>query len=212
MYTKPFSVLVALSVVAAAAKTSLKIDAPSSVSQCQPFDVSWSGGEGPYHCELVPEGGSQGAAHAPQKTSAMRLTWKPQLQKGQKFTVRVTDKAGNSVKCQPVTVINGPDDCLGDSMGGDGIIPGDGIGIGPDGQSVPLDGGNPNAPFDGSGSDGSMPDEPSGAMPMPSSSAKPYVTGHSSNSSSSGSQSGNMTRTTLGSSSGMRTVHPTSAF
>lgn len=211
MYTKAFSVLVALSVLAAAAKTSLKIDAPSSVSQCQPFDVSWSGGEGPYHCEIVPEGGNQGV-HAPQKTSAMRLTWKPQLQKGQKFTVRVTDKAGNSVKCQPITVINGPADCLGDGMGGVGVIPGAGVGIGPDGQSVPLDGGDPDAPCDGSGPDGAMPGGPSGAMPLSSSSVKPYATGHSSNSSSTGSQSGHMSRTKPGGSSGMRAAHPSSAY
>ncbi|KAI0076219.1 hypothetical protein K474DRAFT_1684974 [Panus rudis PR-1116 ss-1] len=111
-----FAVAAALaSVVPALAQSTAMVNTVTGITQCQPIQFTWSGGQGPYFLSLIPAG--QPSA-APIKDfgqqSGTSFTWsKVDLPAGSTFTIALKDQTGQTVYSDTETVNSGPDSsCL----------------------------------------------------------------------------------------------------
>jgi len=89
----------------AAVSAQLRIETPTSLIECQPAKLMWTGGTAPYYPAVIP--GGQPAAAAlktfPQ-TSDTTITWTVDLAAGQEVTLRITDAQGNINYAQQVPI------------------------------------------------------------------------------------------------------------
>ncbi|ELU40737.1 hypothetical protein AG1IA_05246 [Rhizoctonia solani AG-1 IA] len=77
MYSKSIAALYALVLAgAAAAQSTMTVATPPSVVQCQPVQLSWSGGTAPYFPSIIPgqQAGSPALKEFPSQTGTS-LTW-----------------------------------------------------------------------------------------------------------------------------------------
>ncbi|KAK4047529.1 hypothetical protein OIV83_005316 [Microbotryomycetes sp. JL201] len=105
------------------AQGQLIINTPTALIQCQPYAVTWSGGDSSqYFVSVLP--GGQGSAAAietlgDQPTTATTYTWVVNIAAGTSVTLRVIDAAGAQALTAPVTIQQSSiDTCLGTSAGG----------------------------------------------------------------------------------------------
>ncbi|KAF9476681.1 hypothetical protein BDN70DRAFT_811864 [Pholiota conissans] len=89
---------------------SLTINTPTSVVQCQPQLLSWSGGAPPYYLSIIP--GGQASA-APLKSfdtqTGSSLTWIVDLPSGTSITCALKDSTGATAYTDMVTIQPGTD-------------------------------------------------------------------------------------------------------
>ncbi|KAF8899934.1 hypothetical protein CPB84DRAFT_1847498 [Gymnopilus junonius] len=95
----------------------LTMDTPSSVVQCQPQMLSWSGGTAPYYLAVIP--GGQASAD-PIKTfptqTGNSLTWTVDVSAGTKITLSLKDSTGTTAYSDIVTIRQSSDSsCLSGS-------------------------------------------------------------------------------------------------
>ncbi|KAG8694139.1 hypothetical protein FRC08_008686 [Ceratobasidium sp. 394] len=100
-----------------AAQGGMTVATPPSVVQCQPVQLSWSGGTAPYFPSIIP--GGQPSAPAlkdfPQQQGTS-LTWTVDLPQGTSITVRITDSTGTIQYSSAITIQNSSDaSCLNGS-------------------------------------------------------------------------------------------------
>ncbi|KAG8743667.1 hypothetical protein FRC10_011636 [Ceratobasidium sp. 414] len=99
----------------AAAQGGLTVATPASIVQCQPAQLSWSGGTGPYFPSIIP--GSQPNAAALKSFPSQpgtSLVWNPvDLAQGTSITIQVRDSTGAVQYSSAVTIQNSSDaSCL----------------------------------------------------------------------------------------------------
>ncbi|KAG8740756.1 hypothetical protein FRC12_015884 [Ceratobasidium sp. 428] len=148
---------IALAGYAAAQGGSMTINTPASVVQCQPVQLSWSGGTAPYFPSIIP--GSQPGAAALKEFPSQQgtsLTWKCDLQQGTQITMQVRDSTGAVQYSSAVPIQNSSDSsCVNSNVSASPSG-------GPAATSTPGGSTTPNSPA------------PSGTAPSgPSSSNKP---------------------------------------
>ncbi|KDE07321.1 hypothetical protein MVLG_02365 [Microbotryum lychnidis-dioicae p1A1 Lamole] len=101
------SVFSALSLVSAALAQSLLINTPTSLIECQPYAVTWSGGMAPYYVSVLPGGQLSATALTTldeQPTTSTTYTWIVNIASGTTVTLKVLDSAGNSAFTAQVTI------------------------------------------------------------------------------------------------------------
>ncbi|SCZ98831.1 BZ3500_MvSof-1268-A1-R1_Chr3-1g05649 [Microbotryum saponariae] len=101
------SVFSALSLVSAALAQSLLINTPTSLIECQPYAVTWSGGTAPYYVSVLPGGQLSATALTTlgeQPTTSTTYTWTVNIASGTTVTLKVLDSAGNSAYTAQVTI------------------------------------------------------------------------------------------------------------
>ncbi|KAI5982324.1 hypothetical protein EDD15DRAFT_2324365 [Pisolithus albus] len=86
----------------------LTINTPSNVVECEPTQLTWSGGQAPYYLSLVP-GGQSSATPLEQLPSqnGNSYTWMVDLQAGVSFNVALKDSTGATAYSDIVTVQSG---------------------------------------------------------------------------------------------------------
>ncbi|KAB5596181.1 hypothetical protein CTheo_453 [Ceratobasidium theobromae] len=80
---------------AAAAQSTMTVATPASIVQCQPVQLSWSGGTAPYFPSIIP--GQQAGAAALKEFPSQQgtsLTWTADLAAGTYITIQVRDSTG----------------------------------------------------------------------------------------------------------------------
>ncbi|SCV74244.1 BQ2448_6676 [Microbotryum intermedium] len=85
----------------------LTINTPTSLIECQPYAVTWSGGVSPYFISVLPGGQLSAPALATlgdQPTTATSYTWTVNIAAGTSITLKVLDSAGNPAYAAMVTI------------------------------------------------------------------------------------------------------------
>ncbi|WVN85095.1 uncharacterized protein L203_100237 [Cryptococcus depauperatus CBS 7841] len=94
----------------------LTVNSPPSLVVCQPAQLAWTGGQGPYIIAVIPGGQPSAAALETLSDSANgnSITWKVDIAAGTSVTLKVTDSTGNIQYSSPVTIQEGSDtSCVG---------------------------------------------------------------------------------------------------
>jgi len=94
-----------LSLVAFVRAAAPIINTPTGVDQCEPSQLSWSGGVAPYFVSIIP-GGQPGATPLVSfaQTSATSMTWNVNIQAGTSITLQIKDSTGAINYSQAVTI------------------------------------------------------------------------------------------------------------
>lgn len=97
----------------------LMINTPTSVVQCQPILLTWSGGQPPYFLSALPGGqASAPALKSWDSTSDTSVTWTVDLQAGTSLTMSIKDSTGAIAYSDAVTIQSSSQtDCLSSSGG-----------------------------------------------------------------------------------------------
>ncbi|KAI6108267.1 hypothetical protein F5141DRAFT_1121960 [Pisolithus sp. B1] len=86
----------------------LTINTPSNVVECEPTQLTWSGGQAPYYLSLVPGGQSSATPLEQLPTqNGNSYTWMVDLQAGVSFNVALKDSTGSTAFSDIVTVQSG---------------------------------------------------------------------------------------------------------
>ncbi|KEP46754.1 putative transmembrane protein [Rhizoctonia solani 123E] len=95
MFSHTAVALYALVLAGAAAAQSFTVATPASVVQCQPAQLSWSGGQAPYFPSIIP-GSQPGAAALKEFPSqpGTSLVWTVDLAAGTSITIQIRDSTG----------------------------------------------------------------------------------------------------------------------
>jgi len=113
-----FFSIAALVLFSAVLAQNLTVNTPPSVVQCQPTQLSWSGGTGPYFLSFIPAGQPSAPAikQFPTQTGNT-FTWVADLAAGTSFTISLKDSNGAQQFSDIVTVQSGPDSsCINTSV------------------------------------------------------------------------------------------------
>uniref|UniRef100_A0A0K3CQP1 Cell wall protein n=1 Tax=Rhodotorula toruloides TaxID=5286 RepID=A0A0K3CQP1_RHOTO len=102
----------------ALAQSSLLINTPTALFQCQPYLVTWGGGQAPYFVR---------------PTSDTQYTWTVNIPAGTSITLTITDSTGATAATAPVTINQGASGCL-NAQGSSGLAS---SGSATNGQSTP---------------------------------------------------------------------------
>ncbi|KAJ9109052.1 hypothetical protein QFC21_000378 [Naganishia friedmannii] len=121
---KIFSTILAVAAMAvsALAQSSMSIDTPAAIVQCQPVALNWRGGTAPYFLSIIPGGQVSAAALIDfGSMSGNSLTWTANITAGtslshhlllsfdrygnQRITLKLTDSTGSTVYSSPVTIL-----------------------------------------------------------------------------------------------------------
>lgn len=102
-YSIVFATLASASL--AFAQSTLTVNTPTSLVQCQPAALSWTGGQAPYFVSIIP-GGQPSATPLESfpQTSETTLTWTVDIPSGTSITVQIRDASGTLNYAQAVTV------------------------------------------------------------------------------------------------------------
>ncbi|GAA6008696.1 hypothetical protein JCM10207_001689 [Rhodosporidiobolus poonsookiae] len=101
----------------ALAQSALLINTPTALYSCQPYQLTWSGGQAPYYVRVLPGGSLTGTPIETllSATSETSYTWNVNLASGTYITLTVSDSAGVTAGSAPVTVALGDTGCLSSS-------------------------------------------------------------------------------------------------
>ncbi|GAA6048686.1 hypothetical protein JCM3770_002021 [Rhodotorula araucariae] len=114
---RSFSVAAILAAAGTAlAQSSLVINTPTVLYQCQPYLLTWGGGSAPYYVRVLPGGQLSGAPLATldeQPTTDTSFTWTVNIPQGTSITLTLTDSTGATASTAPVTIQPGSTTCLG---------------------------------------------------------------------------------------------------
>ncbi|BGP30405.1 hypothetical protein JCM10296v2_002159 [Rhodotorula toruloides] len=105
-------------------------------SKCQPYLVTWAGGQAPYFVRVLPGGQLSAAPLATldqQPTSDTQYTWTVNIPAGTSITLTITDSTGATAATAPVTINQGASGCL-NAQGSSGLAS---SGSATNGQSTP---------------------------------------------------------------------------
>ncbi|KAL8279825.1 hypothetical protein RQP46_007675 [Phenoliferia psychrophenolica] len=81
--------------IASLASAGATINTPSALTQCQPTELTWSGGTAPYFVKVIPGGNPSGTALVQfPETSATTETWIVNIASGTSVSIAVTDSTG----------------------------------------------------------------------------------------------------------------------
>ncbi|CAE6422692.1 hypothetical protein ACGC1H_002758 [Rhizoctonia solani] len=110
MFSHTAVALYALVLAGAAAAQSFTVATPPSVVQCQPAQLSWSGGVPPYFPSIIP-GSQPGAAALKDFPSqpATSLVWKVDLAQGTSITIQIRDSTGAVQYSSALSIQNSSD-------------------------------------------------------------------------------------------------------
>ncbi|CAE6473238.1 unnamed protein product [Rhizoctonia solani] len=111
MYSKSIAALYALVLAgAAAAQSTMTVATPPSVVQCQPVQLSWSGGTAPYFPSIIPgqQAGSPALKEFPSQTGTS-LTWTVDLIASTYITIQIRDSTGQLQYSSAVSIQNSAD-------------------------------------------------------------------------------------------------------
>ncbi|KAG8692595.1 hypothetical protein FRC09_011083 [Ceratobasidium sp. 395] len=113
-FSNTFVALYAIALAGYAAAQGMTVATPASVVQCQPVQLSWSGGAAPYFLSIIP-GKQPGAAalkELPQQQGTS-YTWTVDLPQGTSITVQIRDSTGFTQYSSDVVIQNSSDSsCL----------------------------------------------------------------------------------------------------
>jgi len=116
-----FFALAALAAIPAAIAQNtggLMINTPTGVVQCQPAQLSWTGGTAPFFLSFIPAG--QPSAPAIKQfpnQNGNSFTWTADLASGSSFSISLKDSSGNQAFSDIVNVQSGPDSsCINTSI------------------------------------------------------------------------------------------------
>jgi len=110
---KYFAVAIA-ALAAAPSVMGFTINTPSNIVQCQPFQFTWTAGQGPYYLSLIPAGQPTAPAIKvfPEQTG-LTYTWIVDLPQGTTFDVALRDQTGSTMYSDQATIQPGTDStCL----------------------------------------------------------------------------------------------------
>lgn len=112
-----FTITAAALIALVPAVLGLTINTPSSVVQCQPVLLTWSGGTPPYYITLIPAGQVSAPALETFPTqTGNSLTWIVDQQQGASFNIAIKDNTGAVAYSDIVTVQPSSDKtCIGGS-------------------------------------------------------------------------------------------------
>ncbi|ORY76281.1 hypothetical protein BCR35DRAFT_305945 [Leucosporidium creatinivorum] len=108
--------LVALSaLVSQAYAAAASVNTPTSLIQCQPYQLTWTEGEGgPYFLSVLPGGQASGTPIEQLGTfqeGTNSFTWTVNVPSGTSVTIQIVDKSGQPNYADQVTVLAGSDSC-----------------------------------------------------------------------------------------------------
>ncbi|EMD34128.1 hypothetical protein CERSUDRAFT_117626 [Gelatoporia subvermispora B] len=116
---KSFTTAVALvAVLPAVLGQNLMVNSPPNIVQCEPTQLSWTGGSPPYYLSLIPAGQPSAAAIKSFPTQqGNSYTWNVDLQQGTSFSIELKDSTGNTAYSAIETVNPSSDSsCLNSSV------------------------------------------------------------------------------------------------
>ncbi|KAH7884505.1 hypothetical protein F5I97DRAFT_1889995 [Phlebopus sp. FC_14] len=88
----------------------LTINTPANVVECQPTQLTWTGGQSPYYLSLTPGGQSMASPIKQFPTqNGNSYTWLVDLQAGTNFNVALKDSSGQTAYSDIVTIQLGGD-------------------------------------------------------------------------------------------------------
>ncbi|BGP54184.1 hypothetical protein JCM8202_001317 [Rhodotorula sphaerocarpa] len=122
----------------AVAQSNLIINTPTALYQCQPYLVTWGGGQGPYYVRVLPGGqlsASPIATLDSQPTSDNQFTWDVNIPAGTSITLTVTDSTGTTASTAPISVADGGSSSCLNVSGSSGLAS---SGSATNGQSTPA--------------------------------------------------------------------------
>ncbi|QRV75136.1 hypothetical protein RhiJN_03151 [Ceratobasidium sp. AG-Ba] len=102
----------------AAAQSTMTVATPASVVQCQPVQLSWSGGTAPYFPSIIPgqQAGAPALKEFPSQTGTS-LTWTVDLIANTYITIQVRDSTGSVQYSSAVSIQNSSDaSCVNGSV------------------------------------------------------------------------------------------------
>ncbi|WVR06408.1 hypothetical protein IAU60_003439 [Kwoniella sp. DSM 27419] len=96
-------------VVAQQTSGDITVNTPASLVQCQPAQLSWSGGKAPYIVAIIPGGQASAAAIATVDDQAQGTseTWTVNIPAGQSVSIKLTDADGKIQYSSPLDVQSG---------------------------------------------------------------------------------------------------------
>ncbi|KAI6025720.1 hypothetical protein F5J12DRAFT_809975 [Pisolithus orientalis] len=99
---------VALFVAAALAQSTLTINTPANVVECEPTLITWSGGTPPYFLSILPGATPNGAAleNLGQQNSTS-VTWVANIAAGTSIGLTLRDNTGQVAQSAPFTINSG---------------------------------------------------------------------------------------------------------
>ncbi|TEB34742.1 hypothetical protein FA13DRAFT_1919645 [Coprinellus micaceus] len=117
MFSRLAAAVTLLAVVAGALGQALTINTPPSVVVCQPAQLSWTGGTGPYFLSILP-GNQPGAAALVDfgRQEGNSLTWTANLAAGTSIFLQVRDSNGAVGQSGTISIQSSSDtSCVGQS-------------------------------------------------------------------------------------------------
>ncbi|WVO14682.1 hypothetical protein L204_102319 [Cryptococcus depauperatus] len=115
---------IALAAAAAGSAMAISINTPAALVQCQPAQLAWTEGTGPFIIAAIP--GGQVSAPAIEtisdNISASPYTWNVNLASGSNITLKITDSIGTIGYSSPVVIQAGSSSsCLNSSASTSGL-------------------------------------------------------------------------------------------
>ncbi|PWN22399.1 hypothetical protein BCV69DRAFT_281399 [Microstroma glucosiphilum] len=116
--TLPLAVVAAFAATLAIAQSTLTVNTPTTLIECQPAQLSWTGGTAPYYPRITQGGDVSSTLNTFDTTSSTTITWTVNIASGTTVTFAVTDSAGLSNASAEVTIQAGSSSCLNSSSTG----------------------------------------------------------------------------------------------
>jgi hypothetical protein len=102
--TLPLAVVAAIAATLAIAQTTITVNTPTTLIECQPAALTWSGGTAPYYPRVTAGGDVSSTLNTFDTTSATSLTWTVNIASGTSVTIALTDSTGATGASAPVTI------------------------------------------------------------------------------------------------------------
>ncbi|WVN87158.1 uncharacterized protein L203_102334 [Cryptococcus depauperatus CBS 7841] len=115
---------IALAAAAAGSAMAISINTPAALVQCQPAQLTWTEGTGPFIIAAIPGGQVSAAAieTISDNVSASPYTWNVNLASGSNITLKITDSTGTIGYSSPVVIQAGSSSsCLNSSASTSGL-------------------------------------------------------------------------------------------
>lgn len=91
----------------ALAQSTFTVNTPATLIQCQPQQISWSGGTAPYFPRVTEGGNISNTLKSFNQQSGTTLTWTVDIAAGTAVTISIGDSAGLTASTSQVTINQG---------------------------------------------------------------------------------------------------------
>ncbi|KAJ1024985.1 hypothetical protein NDA18_004271 [Ustilago nuda] len=115
-----FAILVAAVIAAAGAVSAAQINTPTSLTQCQPILLTWTGAQGKTYVKVLPANQPSATpllSFAPQDAGLTSLKWVPNLPPNTQVSLAISDDSGETNYSAPATILPGQDTACLDRNG-----------------------------------------------------------------------------------------------